>query len=547
MDDVEHSIARAFEAAVQNLQEDDLGAFEQTYSDLGSQLGVMLARCMRRRNATSSFQSRLPDELWSAILEDEALMLSDYIHFSHVCHSWRRLSLLSPRLWRAVDFTTCRRTKCSCQACLDAETSLLDLQFARLEALLPRSGGLHLDLRLKCPKNDRVISNDFIRRLADALHPHTHRIARIQAGFDDRQRLCTFICSLESLPVLRYLSAATADGSVVLDDGASIPISRQRMPMLEHLNLSLWCFDYRVIPISIPEPMPSVQKVSYAFTEEEDLLRLLRSFPRLQSLALTPIDPNFPLWGSNTNITSEIRKRAESVEDVTLADVSSEEDHGVLFRLLHRRDMEAFTVRFTGTPPQTGSLASLSDLTDSDGVELVVNCIGGWGVSITAHTGKRRRDSTFHCYRLNVPTSRAEALKTVFSSIWEYLPLSSVDTLVVDAETWAALPPSPPSSASRTTELRVLLGDTEQYPFPWTGPDPARFPALTRMVVESRHSYPDVTAESLVQFIRTLGAEVNELEVLVGEGVVLVGDEAALRGMCRISRDTVNQIFITAA
>ncbi|KZV97586.1 hypothetical protein EXIGLDRAFT_764245 [Exidia glandulosa HHB12029] len=382
MDAVEQSIARVLETAVHELQPTALGA---DADGRRTEPDDILALRMGERNATSSFQGRLPDELWSAIWEDGALTLSDCIRISHVCYSWRYLALLSPCLWRDVSFTTRRETtpKCSCQPCLDVETSLVDLQFTRLETLLPCSRELPLDLCVMCPYNDQAISTDFIARLAHALRPHSHRLARIEARFDDKQKLCSFIGLLEDLPALRYLSVNTAhDTSVTFDEREFAPVSRQRMPALERLSLTHPAFDYA---LESPEPMVSVTTVTYAFEFEYELVSLFRSFPRLESVTLTPSDCNFFAWGQDPTLTAELRKLAERVEDATFLDIASSENwHRVLFELLHRREMEAFTVRFTNTPPLMDSLALLADLNNSDDVELEVIYIGVREVSITA-------------------------------------------------------------------------------------------------------------------------------------------------------------------
>ncbi|KZV97599.1 hypothetical protein EXIGLDRAFT_730268 [Exidia glandulosa HHB12029] len=542
--DVEQRIARAFEGTVEELQPTALGGLERTQTVVALKPEDILALRMGERNATSSFQGRLPDELWSAIWEDDALTLSDCIRISHVCYSWRYLALLSPRLWRDVSFTTRRETtpKCSgsCQPCLNVEASLIDRRFARLETLLPRSRGLPLDLRVMCPYNDRAISTDFIARLAHALRPHSHRLAKIEARFDDKEKLCSFIRLLDDMPALRCLSVNTAhDTSVTFDEREFVPVSRQRMPVLEHLHLTHPAFDYA---LESTEPMVSVTTVTYAFEFEYELLNLFRAFPRLESVTLTPSNCNFFAWGQDPAMTAELRKLAEKVEDATFLGIASSEDwHRVLFELLHRRDMEAFTVRFTDTPPLRGSLASLSDMNDLNGVELEAIYIDASKVSITARARKRRRSFTFYYHRLDAfYTARADDLRALLGPIWEYLPLSSVDTLVVDAETWAALPPSPShSSLARTTELRIVLRCSERYPwnpFPWTEPHPVQFPALRRVTLSSSKPWRcEVATGSLLQFVMSLGVTSKSLESVLRDGVSLVGPEGELRAMCRVA------------
>ncbi|KZV97588.1 hypothetical protein EXIGLDRAFT_832731 [Exidia glandulosa HHB12029] len=532
MDDVEQTIARAFEATMQNSVQTDLEALERAHKAFASNLDEILASCMRRRNATSSFQCRLPDELWSAIWEDDALTISDWISFSHVCHAWRRLALLSPRLWRDISFVTRPPPECSCTTCLDDETSHLEVQFARLDVLLPRSSPLPFNFRISCPDNAQIVSLSLILRLAQTFEPHGRRLARMHAEFDDPTKLCSFLGSLESLPTLRVLVADTTFGSTV-DQRVSLPISRDRMPQLQTLNLSHWDFDYEPFPLADP-CMLSVKDLSYTFTCADDLIRLFRSFPRLETVTLCPIDGDLAADFNSALDVLEIRRLAAKVQDVTLVDVSDLQE-ALFVDMFHGPERGAMTMDFFNTP-HPASLSSLADLRESLGdgeVELALTCIGASSVLITAQTldGRRRRRFTFPHHRRD-DLDDVQILDRVFSRIWEFLPPSSVDTLVIDAETWSALPMFS-SSSTRTTELRVVLRDEERYPFPWTGPHPARFPALRGVTVSTAGPWKsEIAAKSLVQFVKSLDPEGKGLKVVLQDGVSIVGQDDELRAMC---------------
>ncbi|KZV97600.1 hypothetical protein EXIGLDRAFT_730269 [Exidia glandulosa HHB12029] len=548
MDDGKQSIARSFDAVLRTLDLPDRVGLELMRQLFLAKLDVVIARRQRKCTLESSVASRLPNEIWSAIWQDSALHLDDQIRFSQVCQAWRTFALLSPRLWRDVSFRICwlpcqheslaqprfkRKVPCEHVTCPTISARRLDLQFARLEALLPRSSPLAFNLKIWTVRGHDV--TDWIGRFAQTLSPHTRRIGRMYMSVHGETTLPVVMGLLQALPGLRELAAITRGSSLQ----GSLSLTPDLMPQVQKLNL----FNHYLL-LSETARMHSVRELSFTFASAEDLLRTLQSFPNLETLSLALKEGVMDMATFRLH-AAEIRQLAAPLTGISLVHVYSGCEDPFL-DVFYRPSRQNMTIEFWDSFAVSSFRTILGGMKEVGGVKLIVSCYDGKRLLISAQTDNCYPPRQRRILVYNMDHDYGE-IKTLLTDLWDYFPLSAVDVLDFDAYTWAAMPVY--RGPVHTTHLCLVLRPgsdwfttgsftTDSVAFPWSGPHPARFPLLRRLSILGPEG-TEVAAESLLAFIEALGLGPDEqsLEVELQGIITLVGNSTDLYRRCNVYFD----------
>ncbi|KZV81828.1 hypothetical protein EXIGLDRAFT_755338 [Exidia glandulosa HHB12029] len=510
-----HELERELSSVALSVFQKTLALAEPTTVDIVTQTIASVQRCvtaalvpeLRKRNGRLASTANLPNEVLCMIWQ--LLCVEDRVEVSHVCSSWRSLTLDTPRLWAELHYSSLREDLCfiSSRPLDDSLTT----NIAICRKVLPRSRSVPLIMHLEFTCD--VTPFEHMVDITEALKPYCHRLESLFFDVEMPKDVDKFFDHLSSpLPKLRTLHCRARGPllsrrhRIVLPTLPSAEIILIRMSALDCTSLQL----------------PSVRSLHCGVDDQNDVLGIFNACPKLEAITLET--GNFKLTESHATLAS-IRSHASFLRQVVLLDVDPELQHDLL-AMLHHAAIRTLRIHYCSAV-SPGDFMIFEDLEGA--IDLVVSY---------------EDDCREHRISATDASGRCRAVQHQFwddfiAALLGQLSRGSVTTLTLPAYNWPELRsrlPVLPGVRSATFWFESLYEGTEYVFRPLESDVPPTLPGLEhlRLVYPKDLKYISESPLVLVTEVANLISSTkgpSPLATLTVDNVKLKGDMEELASL----------------